>query len=231
MLEKFLNIITLDIRKKGYFRSVIIPLVSIICILFFSCTLIKENITIIPRILLTIIPYIILANYSFSLTQEFTNKTDKIIFTGIFSRNDIIISKLISFVVISVVCFVVYEIISIICNTFRFQILFNTLCSFIIYGFTLGAFILLVSVLTSNSIITGIVTYIFYFDLIILLFNQVLASNINKGIKNIIENSPSYIANTGFYVGKYNMNQSIVMITFGIIFLILSCVIINTKNM
>ncbi|WP_434297247.1 ABC transporter permease [Clostridium sporogenes] len=230
-MERALKVITLDIKRKGFLKNLMVSLLSMICFLFLSGILLKQKITTIPEILLNIIPYFILASYSLSLTQEFANKTDKIVFTGIFSRNEIMISKLINFIVTCIICFVCYEITSIICNTFNLGILFNNLQTFIIYAFTLGSFILLVSVITSNFIITGIVGYVFYFDLILTLFKQALCSNRSEVLKKIIENSPFYIANTGFYIGKYTTHQSLIMISSGVIFLVAACVIINRKNM
>jgi ABC-2 type transport system permease protein len=228
-LERALKIITLDIKKKGFLKNLMISLFVVICILFLSCA--KGKITTIPSMLVNLIPYIILVIYSFSLTQEFANKTDKIIFTGIFSRNEIMISKLTSFIFTSIICFIFYEIISIVCTTFNSKILFNDLYVFIIYAFTLGSFILLVSVITSNFILTGIVGYVLYFDLILVLLNQALASSRNEALKHIILNLPFYIANTGFYAGNYTGHQSIIMIGCGVLFLGTACVIVNRKNM
>lgn len=228
-MERVLKVITLDIKKKGFLKNLMISLFSLTCILFLSC--IKSGISRMPSMLLGIIPYIILVVYSFSLTQEFTNKTDKIIFTGIFSRNEIVISKLVSFIITSIICFVFYEIIAIICNTFNSNILLNNLWTFFLYSFTLGSFILLVSVITSNFIITGIVGYVLYFDLILELFNQALSSNRSIILKSVIRSLPFYIANTGLLAGNYTVNQSIIMIIYGMLFLGAACVIINRKNM
>ncbi len=227
-MEKILKVITLDVKKKGFLKNLLISLLVVICILFLSCA---KGKTTIPSMLLSLIPYIILVIYSFSLTQEFANKTDKIIFTGIFSRNEIMISKLISFIVTSIICFIFYEIISIVCHTFNSKILFNDLYVFLIYAFTLGSFILLVSVITSDFILTGIIGYVLYFDLILVLLNQALASSRNEMLKNVIQNSPFYIANTGFYAVNYTGHQSIIMISCGVLFSGVACVIINRKNM
>ncbi len=228
-MERVLKIITLDIKKKRYLKNLMISLFVVACILFLSCS--KGGMATIPIMLLQLIPYIILVIYSFSLTQEFTNKTDKMIFTGIFSRNEIMISKLISFIFTSIICFTFYEIISIVCSTFNSKMLINNLYVFLIYTFTLGSFILLVSVMTFNFILTGIVGYVLYFDLILILLNQALESSRNEALKHIILNLPFYIANTGFYAGNYTGHQSIIMIGCGVLFLGTACVVINRKNM
>lgn len=228
-MERILNIIKLDIKRKGGLRS----LVTFLIILTFTLYLvtIKGEISSIPSKLLLIIPYIILAISSFSLTQEFTNKTDKIIFSGIFSRNEIIISKLMSFLFTSIICFVFYEIALILCNTFEAKLFFNSLYVFLVYTFTLGSFVLLISAITSNFIATGIIGYMLYFDLTLSLLNQALLSNRSEILKHTIVKLPFYIANNGFYIGNYTLNQSIIMITWGVLFLVMSFVIINKKDM
>lgn len=228
-MERILKVITLEIKKKRFLKNLIISLFALTCILFLAC--VKGGMTRIPSMLLQLVPYIILVIYSVSLTQEFENKTDKIIFTGIFSRNEIMVSKIISCIVTSIICFIFYEILSIICNTFNGAIFFNELNVFLIYAFTLGSFILLVSVITPNAILTGIIGYVMYFDLILVLLNQALESSRNEMLKHVILNLPFYIANTGFYIGNYTLHQSIIMISCGILFLGSACVIINRKNM
>lgn len=200
-----------------------------VCISGLLC--INGKIKDIPQMLFMLVPYIILVISSFSLTQEFANKTDKMIFTGIFSRNEIMVSKLISFIFTSVICFMFYEIISLVLNTFDSKMLLDNFCLFVIYAFTLGSFILMVSAITSNFIITGIVGYVLYFDLILALLNQALSSGRSEAAKHIIRNLPFYIANTGFMPGKYTLNQSIIMLCSGVLFLGAACAIINIKNM
>lgn len=184
----------------------------------------------IPQAALRLIAFIILVISSFSLTHEFSNKTDKIIFTGIFSRTQIMISKLVSFIFVTTICFIFYEIVLIVCGTFDFKNLFGNFLTFNIYVFTIGSFILLVSVITSNFIVTGITCYILYFDLILVLFNNALGSNRSEEIKQIIRNLPFYIANMGFAKGMYTVTESIVMLGYGIVFFALACVIMNRKN-
>ncbi|MFT5873130.1 MAG: ABC-2 type transport system permease protein [Clostridium sp.] len=228
-MKRILKVITLDIKKKRFLKNLIISLFALTCILFLSFG--KGGMTTIPLMLLQLISFILLVIYSVSLTQEFENKTDKIIFAGIFSRNEIMVSKIISFIVTSIICFIFYEIVSIICNTFNSNIFFNELNVFFLYAFTLGSFILLISAITPNAILTGIIGYVMYFDLILALLNQALVSSRNEMLKCVILNSPFYIANTGFYIGNYTACQSIIMISCGILFLGSACVIINRKNM
>ncbi len=233
-MERALKVITLDIKKKKFLRNLLISLFTMAGISFLNYIVLSKyemcRIEDIPSMILNTIPFVILAISSFSLNQEFSNKTDKMIFTGVFSRNEIMISKLMSFVFASIICFAFYEIICIICKTFNLDILLDNLYAFIVYAFTLGSFILLVSAITSNFIVTGIIGYVLYFDLILALFGQALASRGNEMLKKVIEKLPFYIANTGFYAGTYTTHQLIILISCGILFLGIACVIINRKN-
>lgn len=228
-MERTLNVMTLDIKKKGFLSNLIIYLFVAVCISVLLC--IHGKMTNVPEIFLSLTPYIILVISSFSLTQEFTNKTDKMIFTGIFTRNEIMASKLISFIFMSIICFMFYEAASLACNTFDSKMLFHEFCLFVIYAFTLGSFILLISVITSSFLVTGIIGYVLYFDLILVLLNQALSSGRSKALKCVIRNLPFYIANTGFFAGKYTLHQSVIMLTSGTIFFTIACAIINIKNM
>lgn len=230
-MERALNVITLEIRKKRFINSLIKSLLGCICIFSLGVLCIKSSISGIPEMMIHVTAYILLVVYSFSLTQEFENKTDKMIFTGIFTRNEIIISKLISFMFSSVICFIFYEITSIICSTFDSNMLLPNLSAFIIYGFTLGSFVLMVSVISSNFLVTGIITYILYFDLMHALLSQALLSTRNETMKWIIVRLPFYIANSGLNIGKYTINQSIIMVCCGVIFLVAACGIMNRKSM
>ncbi len=228
-MERFFKITTLEIKKKKFLKGIVKSfLLAIIPGLLLNSIFIEKNL--IPQIVLKLNSFIILIFSSYSLTQEFSNRTDKIIFTGIFKRTEIMFSKWISFIVITTICFVFYEVISVMCNTFESRFLINNFITFIIYTFTISSFILLVSVITSNFIVTGITCYMLHFDLILVLFNNALGSDGNELIKEIIRNSPFYIANTGFNKGMYTVTEGIIMIGFGIIFFVLACVIMNRKN-
>jgi len=236
-LKRILNVLTLEMKRKNFIKNKVISLVILIPILLLL--LIMDKSTDISSVVITTIPYIWLTSFCFSLTQEFENKTDKIIFTGIFSRSEIIISKLLSFCMMALVHFIFYEILVVIfsiyggqgtSNLLNIKTLGNNLYAFLIYAFTIGSFILLVSACTTNGIFTGIITYVLYFDLVLALLSQALWSSKNETLKCVIRNSPFYNANMGFYHLKYNFNQSMVMLISGSIFLIATCIIINKKN-
>lgn len=237
-MQRAIRVIMLNMKMKGFFKGIII---SLLALLGFSLLCMEGEILLLgfPRdtirgtaaAFLSVIPYIILVTCSISLTREFENKTDKTVFTGIFTRNEIILSKLISFIAASLMCYAVYVMTSIIFGGFTFKGAANSLMAFVIYTFTFGSFALLVSSITSNGIVTGLVIYVMHFDLILALLGQMVASTKNVFIKTVIENSPFYIANTGFKAGAYNLQQSLVMIFCGMIALIAAFAIINRKNM
>jgi ABC-2 type transport system permease protein len=237
ILERILNIASLEIKKKNFIRGIMLGVIVLIPILVLFLIVDKsiDSSVVVHRI----VTYMLLANGCFCLTQEFSNKTDRVIFTGVFKRSEIIFSKLISFFIISLIYFIFYEVVLSLYNLYMNQhisqfinikILLNNLYVFFIYTFTLSCFILLVSVVTANSIVTGIVTYILYFDLILAIFSNVLESSSNETLKSVIRNIPFYIANTGFNNLKYTFDQSMVMIACGCIFFTLACAIINRKN-
>jgi ABC-2 type transport system permease protein len=136
-----------------------------------------------------------------------------------------------SFIAAGFVCYAVYVLTSMVFGGFTFKGAANSLIAFIIYTFTLGSFTLLVSSIASNGIITGLVVYVTHFDLVLALLGQALASTKSVFIKTIIENSSFYIANTGFKAGAYNLQQSIIMIFFGMVALMAAFAIINRRNM
>ncbi|GAA0737379.1 hypothetical protein [Clostridium oceanicum] len=243
-MERTLKVMTLDAKKSGFFKTIIInvlTLLSMFCLVYAIDKIYKFGANIdIPCMMITVIPYLLIINFSVSLGEEFTNKTDKIVFTGMFKRDEIIVSKLISFCIMSIVMFLLYDIIFIVFNVFigknlsevlTFGNLFKNIYVFLIYSFTLGAFSLLVSSITEKGMFTGIVTYIMYFDVTLLVMSQALYSSKNQLLKTVISNCPFYIANTGFRIQRYTLNQSLIMIVSGIVFLGLTIFVINKKDM
>lgn len=234
-MDRALKVITLELKRKKFIRDIIFSLTGLTVLSFFSYFLIKtlqeSELSMVPMTFLQLVPYIILVICSFSLTQEFTNRTDKVVFTGIFTRNEIVFSKLISFLTTSLICYVWYELLNWIVCGVKAELLLVNLGTFLIYAFALGSFILLVSVISSNFIVTGIATYVLYFDLILAIFKQALESDRSEAVKQIIVNLPFYIANTGFSIGTYTAKETIIMLMCGSLFLTVACVIINRKNM
>lgn len=236
-MERMCSLILLEIKKKKFMKSLLISMLGMILLLMFFTGINKSIDS--SRIVLSTIPYLILANGCFCLTQDFSNKTDRIIFTGVFKKWEILVSKLISLFFIGLSYIVFYEIVLVLYNLYinkdissiiSFSGILNNIYTVLIYTFTLGSFMLMVSVCIKNTIFTGIITYVCFFNLTLVVFSQILSSNKGEVLKSIIRNSPFYILNTGFNSFKYSFNQSVIMVISGIIFLALACVIINRKN-
>lgn len=236
-MQRVMRVLTLDMKMKGFFKGTVISLLILLGVLLVGIegeilflNYPKAAIKATASAFLSLLPYIILVTLSISLTREFENRTDKTIFTGIFTRTEIIISKLMSFVATSLVCCVFYIIISIIFGEVSFKGAANSVITFIIYTFALGSFTLLVSVITSNGIITGMIIYALHFDLSLALLGQAIASTKSLFVKRAIENLPFFIANTGFKAGAYTFQQAFIMIFCGVLALVATFVIINKKN-
>lgn len=232
-----MRVLTLDMKMKGFFKGTFISLLILLGVLLVGIegeilflNYPKAAIKVTASAFHSFLPYIILVTLSISLTKEFENKTDKTIFTGIFTRTEIIISKLMSFVVTGLLCCAFYIAISIIFSGFSFKGAANSFMTFIIYTFDLGSLTLLVSVITSNSIITGIIIYVLHFDLSLALLGQAIAATKSLVAKRVIENLPFFIANTGFKAGVYTFHQAFIMIFCGVLALTATFVIINNKN-
>ncbi|KOC32727.1 ABC transporter permease [Clostridium botulinum] len=236
-MERILSIIFLEIKKKKFIKSVLLGILLIIPLLILF-PMINKNIDS-ANVILGVIPYIVLANGCFYFNEDFVNKTDRIIFTGIFKKSEIMISKLASLFFISLNYIGFYEVVLILYNLYvkkgisefiNTSSILNNIYVVCIYTFTLGTFILLVSVCTKNSIFAGIITYVFYFNLILVIFEKILKSNCGTILQSIIRNSPFYILNTGFNNLKYTCSKSIIMLISGCIFFKIACAIINRKN-
>lgn len=236
-MQRVIRVLSLDLKMKGFFKGIFISLLVLlgfltvtiegeILFLHFPKDLIKN----LPAQFVSIIPYIILVFCSISLTKEFENKTDKFIFTGIFSRTEIIISKLMSVIVCGLVCYAVYVLTLILFQQFNLKASVNNLIAFVIYSFVIGSFTLLISAITSNAIITGLIIYALHFDLILALLGQALESTKSMLVKGFIENSTFYIANTGLKIGMYTLHQSLIMIFAGLLALMATFVIINIRD-
>ncbi|MDQ0555979.1 ABC-2 type transport system permease protein [Paeniclostridium ghonii] len=182
---------------------------------------------------LNIIPYFVLSNGCFVTASEFTNNTDKIIFTGIYNRKDILISKL-SYLIISSIISLILAISSLYITSFFIDIsrlnstfIMSALKVTLLYTFTVGSFMILVSIISRSSIFTGIITYILFFDLTFTILGSIVGGTKDKLILNLIQFNPLYLSELGFTVFHYNLNQSISMFISGIFFFALACFILD----
>ncbi|WP_160672016.1 ABC transporter permease [Clostridium sp. C8-1-8] len=233
-MERVLNYSILEIKKKKFMRDLFFSMIGFtvfaFLMYFITVNLAKTGDSRdIPRNFLMLIPYLILVLSSYSLNQEFSNHTDKVIFTGVFTRNEVLLSKLLSLIFTSLVSFIFYEVLEIITGSFEVKLIIPHLLTFIIYSFGISSFTLMISAMTSNFIVTGVIGYVLYFDLILALFSNALESTNNEIIRKIVLELPFYIASTGFIRGNYSLHQGLVMIMWSLLFFVISCVIINKK--
>ncbi|QAA35339.1 ABC transporter permease [Clostridium manihotivorum] len=233
-MERVLSYSILEIKKKKFMRDLFTSLIAFtayaVLVYLVSFNLAKTgDLQDIPRNFLMLIPYLILVLSSYSLNQEFSNHTDKVIFTGVFTRSEVLASKLLSLIFTSLISFLFYEVLEVITGSFEVKLIIPHLLTFIIYSFVISSFILMVSTMTSNFIVTGVIGYVLYFDLILALFSNALESTNSELMRKVIPELPFYIANTGFVRGSYSLHQGLVMLMWGLLFFVISCVIINKK--
>jgi ABC-2 type transport system permease protein len=248
-LTKALKVTLLELRRPKFLKqlSYILWICGVVCFLgilnSFGANIILGGKTLkdSPGIFYSYITYGILIASCFSLGQEFEHKTDRIIFTGIFTRTQVIISKLIRILVICLAFFMVYEVFSqgirmyydgtYISLTNELGNVAHDLLIFLLYGFMIGSFILFVSAVSFSGRVSGIVTYVCFFDLAQTLFSNALGSHGRELMKSIIRNLPLYIANTGFNIHQYTLRESMVLIISGAILLIATCIIMEKRSL
>lgn len=233
-MERVLNVMTLELKKKGFFKNVAIGM-TVAALIILSSFMANRS-TDVASMTRGLISYLVLIYGSFLMAQEFSNKTDKMIFTGIFSRTEIIVSKMAGLVATTLLFFVACETVAFVSNAhmgvnMNAEMLLNDLHVFLLYAFNLGSFMMLVSSITCNAMSTGLITYVLHFDLILVLLSQALESGKSDMVKCIIRNLPFYMANTGFHVQKYSLSESMIMLASGCAYFALTCFIINRKNM
>ena len=181
MLERTYKIFTLEIRKPNFFRTILLNLILpfIVITIFLSILVMNlQNVIEINTVTLLgrVIPYLLIISSCFVLTHEFSSHTDKIIFTGIYSRMEIIISKLSYIVIASLVLYFLYMLVYFLqgvkADTLELNSVLTSFLAFLLYGLTLGSFILFISIITKNGIITGVITYVLFFDLVYTILSQ-----------------------------------------------------------
>lgn len=158
------------------------------------------------------------------------------IFTGIYTRTEIIIAKMIKILSTCLAIFLLYEILSFgIAVYYGLNISlhnsFQSLLVFLTYGYMIGSFEFLVSSISLSGIASGVITYLCFFDIMNVLLSNALSSHISEILKSVIRNSIFYIANTGFYSQTYTIKEFLILFISASIILILSCVIFKRKNL
>lgn len=226
-----MNLLTLEFKKNKVFSNLISQLFAFILIII--TVYFMDNGNGVELLLLNLIPYFVLLNGYFVTASEFTNNTDKIIFTGIYNRKDILISKL-SYLIISSIISLILAISSLYIASFFINVsglnstfIMSALKVTILYTFTVGSFMILVSIISRSSIFTAILTYILFFDLTFNILGTIVMGTKNKLILNLIQFNPLYLSKLGFIELNYNLSQNISMFISGIFFFALACFILD----
>lgn len=227
-----------ELKKPKNIRNLIFTITIFLNISYILS--IDIEISNIPQKFKTFIPCIFLFNTFSILGCEFENNTDKIIFSGVFKRYEILLSKMFSMIIKGIIIWLSYVLLNVIINVFIVQDinftltgidLLKSLLVIIIYSFTIGSIIFLISILTSNSKLSGLVVYILFFDLMSVLINNAIQSNsLNVNVKYLMKNSPFYIANAGVTGNGYSLVQSIILLVTGIFCLYITIILLNKKH-
>lgn len=234
-MNRAIKILKLELSKPKSIRG----LFGIMFIfLIFSC--ITDKVAEIPINFLNLLPYIILLSSFYVLGVEFQDKTDKIIFSCSYKRYEILISKLIYAVIKSLIAGLIYLIINFVINLYLgtsivkiFSIKqISIFClTIILYSIVITSCIFLITLLTGNGKITGVIVYILFFDITNALLGEALkSSSISKSIAFLIENSPFYVANSGLVSSYYSFTQVIFMLLLGAISLSSSFILLNKRS-
>lgn len=237
-MNRIFKIAIFDLKKTKTIKNLMLT-ITIFLIMSYILS-INIGVTYIPLKFKMFFPYIFLFNTFFILGCEFENNTDKILFTGIFKRHEILLSKISCMIIKGIIIWLSYVILDILINilivqninfTLSIVTLLKSLLSVIIYSFTIGSIILLISLLTNSSKLSGIIVYILFSDLMLAFFNNAITSDrLNPYIKDFIKNLPFYIANTGITRNGYSLVQLISLLLTGISCLYITIILLNKKN-
>ncbi len=82
---------------------------------------------------------------------------------------------------------------------------------FLLYGLCLGTFILLISTITFSSVFSFLITYVFYGGMIQSLILLVGEKHRNEIIRELVQNTPFYIATYGFQNQSYTNYEMVLL--------------------
>lgn len=234
-MDRAIRIFKLELSKPKTIRNLFICMFAFLA---FSC--ITDDISSIPFTFFRFAPYVILISSFSILGVEFESKTDKIMFSSKYTRNEILISKLISVVIKSLIVGLGYIIVNYAINVylgttigdiFSAKQLISIFTSSILYSATITPCIFLSSLLTNNGKVSGILIYILFFDIInALLANALQSSRISRTVAFLLENSPFYVANGGLVYSHYSLIQVVFMLILGVFCLSVSSVLLNRRS-
>ncbi|WP_456028105.1 hypothetical protein [Bacillus cereus] len=185
--------------------------------------------------------YMVLIYYcSKSLSGDFESGTYKTLFTSIYSRNQVLFSKLLMNLQIAVLIWILVQLLNpiigfIINQKYGMEKFFsidtlNSLLIFICIGFVIGSYTLLLTTITFsllNTFITAFPTIWFFYFFTPLIFS---VEEQLTGIWSIIKYIPFYTIGVGIFKESLSVGQLIQLFIWGIVFLITSIVVINRRD-
>lgn len=178
--------------------------------------------------------------FSRILGGEFEYKTSKYIFTSSLTRLQVMIVKLITIVGLSLLLCFIYNLTVLVIQIFNTeeivlsQLLMNinySILHFLLYGLCLGTFILLISTITFSSVFSFLITYVFYGGMIQSLILLVGEKHRNEIIRELVQNTPFYIATYGFHNQSYTNYEMVLLLVSSILTFIIACLIIEKRDL
>lgn len=229
----------LELRKFILNKTFIIFIAFVFIILFllppYNMILVKTK-----GVMLSIGPLFMISLFSYVLSSDFENKTYKILFTGAFSRIQVMFCKIIVVLEVGLLFCTLYQLLLILSGfistnslyvTISFKDLVNSIIVFEVYAFTLGAFALLITSITLKFSLTFIITYICFNDFISN-FILVIAKNINiVFLKSIMNYVPFGVASYGFHRQSYSSIEILFLFSSSIIFFVIAAIIVVKRDL
>lgn len=178
--------------------------------------------------------------FSKILGSEFEYKTSKYIFTSSLTRLQVMIVKLITIVGLSLLLCFIYNLTVLVIGIFNkeemalsqlFMDINYSVLHFLLYGLCLGTFILLISTITFSSVFSFLITYVFYGGMIQSLILLVGEKHRNEIIRELVQNTPFYIATYGFQNQSYTNYEMVLLLVSSILTFIIACIIIEKRDL
>ncbi|WP_064530581.1 ABC transporter permease, partial [Clostridium saccharobutylicum] len=186
-------------------------------------------------VMMSLIPMLMIIYFSHVLTNDFENKTYKTIFTGGITRVQVLISKYITLLAISILLCFIYKIFLCIAQVIEigsFNLdLKSSIPIFILYATSIGSFAMLIMSVTLNFKFTFMITFVLFNDFVSNFIN-IIAKELKVGvIQRIVENVPFKLATNGFQMQSYSTNEIYAILVSSIIFFSVASFIIAKRDL
>lgn len=175
------------------------------------------------------------------LSKDYKYNTYKYVYTGSFSRREILLLKLVTMITIAVICATVGSILLIIVSIYMqhknmdfqeiIKVVLNLQIVFSVYTLVVTCTSFLILVITKNYVFTVFITYITFFDL----FTPLILNGINKIENNILKsalkNIPYLYVSSGARQLYYSSDKVYIMLFFSIIVIGITIYIFEKKDL